>query len=459
MITNQLEFKELLKKSSCRGFGLQIALLTLMTFVFYIPLTWARIYIDINAPAINKLKVAVADFHNLGGSNEHPELSRKIANIINHDLDLSGYFSPIDRQAFLENKDEGITQETISFKNWSVIGAELLVKGDYTIIGNKIELVARLFDTYRGKQILGRRLLGSIKDYRWVVHRFSNEIIRRLTGRDSMFLTQLAYVDSSTGNKEIWLSDYDGYNSRLITSGSYIALSPRISPDGCHIIYTSYKDGRPKLYLKDLRSGYTKVLSQRKGLNIGAAWTPDGTRVALTLSVNGNPDIYLIDLNGKILKRLTSSWGIDVSPCFSPDGKMMAFVSNRSGSPQIYIKDLTTGNCRRLTFEGRYNTSPCWSRLNRIVYTSMNQGSFDIFTMDPNGGEPKQLTEGPGNDEDPCWSPCGRYIVFSSNRLGRYHLYIMSANGQNQRRITGGEGEQTSPSWGVLGNRCIRWRW
>ena len=413
----------------------------------------ARIYIDINAPSISKFKVAVPDFHNLGKTSDHPDLAQKFADIISHDLELSGYFLPIDKKAFLEEEGEGITLEEINFKNWSVIGAELLVKGGYTIIGNHVEVVARLFDTYWGKQIMGKRFLGRIANYRWLAHRLSNEIIRMLTGQDGMFLTQLAYVDTTTGNKEIRLSDYDGYNSRAITTDSNIALSPRISPDGNRVIYTSYKDGRPKLYLKDLRSGHTKVLSQRKGLNIGAAWTPDGTKVALTLSVKGNPDIFLIDLNGKIVKRLTSNWGIDVSPCFSPDGKMMAFVSNRSGSPQIYIKDLATGNSRRLTFEGNYNTSPRWSRLNRIVYTSMNHGSFDIFTIDPEGGEPKQLTGDTGNNEDPCWSPCGRYIVFSSNRLGKYHLYIMTANGQNQRRITGRQGEQTAPSWGPVGTK------
>ncbi len=421
--------------------------------LFSVPVQ-ARIYIDINSPSISKFKVAVADFRNLGQQNDHPELGQKFAEVISHDLDLSGYFSPIDKKAFLADENEGITLEEINFKNWSVIGAELLVKGGYTVIGNHVEVIARLFDTYWGKQVMGKRFLGQVANYRWLAHRLSNEIIRILTGQDGMFLTRLAYVDTSTGNKEIRISDYDGHNSRAVTSDNSIALSPRISPDGTHIIYSSYKDGRPKLYLRDLRSGVTKVLSERKGLNIGASWTPDGKQIALTLSIKGNPDIFLIDLNGRILKRLTSNWGIDVSPSFSPDGKMMAFVSNRSGSPQIYIKDLANGKSRRLTFEGNYNTSPSWSRLNRIVYTSMNHGSFDIFTIDPEGGEPNQLTGESGNNEDPCWSPDGRYIVFSSNRLGKYHLYIMTINGQNQRRITGRKGEQTAPSWGPgLSNR------
>ncbi|MBW1729355.1 MAG: Tol-Pal system beta propeller repeat protein TolB [Deltaproteobacteria bacterium] len=427
----------------------QIVLVLLLFAALIVPHEAAgRIYIDINAPSISKFKIAIPDFRNLGRPGEHLELGQKLAAVTVHDLDLSGYFSPIDKKAFLEEENEGLTLTEINFRNWSLIGAELLVKGGYTVIGSHVEVVARLFDVYWGKQIMGKRFLGEVDNYRELVHRLSNEIIRALTGQEGIFLTRLAYVDNSTGYKEIYLSDYDGHRSIPLTSDRSIALSPRISPDGTKVLYTSYKAGQPKLYLKDLRSGLTRKLSERKGLNIGAAWTPDGSKVALTLSIKGNPDIFLIDLDGRILERLTSHWGIDVSPSFSPDGKKMAFVSNRSGSPQIWIKDLVNGHSRRLTFDGNYNTSPSWSRLNRIVYTSMNHGSFDIFTIDPEGGEPRQLTENQGNNEDPCWSPDGRYIVFSSNRLGRYHLYIMTANGQNQRRITRGKGHQSAPSWG-----------
>ena len=416
--------------------------------LFFLPGTGlARIYIDINAPSIRKFNIAIPDFKYLGKDNRNPELSTRLPGVISNDLALSGYFSPMDKQAFLEGKDGPLTLQKIRFKDWSVIGAELLLKGGYTCVGRSLEMEVRLFDVFWARQILGKRIIGDIKDYRYLMHRLGNEIIRQLTGHEGIFLTRLAFVGNERGNKEIYVSDYDGHNVQPMTNDRSIALLPRWSPDGMKIMYNSYKDGGPMLYMKDIRSNRVKRISSRAGLNIGASWTPDGKNVALTLSKNGNPDIYAIDLNGKILKKLAGHWGIDVSPAFSPDKKKMAFVSNRSGSPQIYLLHLETGREERLSFEGKYNTSPVWSSLNRIAFVSMNDGHFDIYTMDADGGRVKRLTENQGNNEDPCWSPDGRYIVFSSNRKGRYHLYMMNANGQNQSRITFLRGDQSSPSW------------
>ncbi len=417
--------------------------------VFCFPgLSSGRIFIDINAPSIPKFKIAIPDFKRIGGDAGHLELGVELPKVLTNDLELSGYFSPIDQGAFLEEKDAPLTGDKINFKDWSVIGAELLLKAGYSCIGSRLQVELRLYDVFWGKQILGKRALGDISGSRHLIHSLSNEIVLKLTGYNGISLTKLAYVGDGTGHKEVYTSDYDGYNTDAVTSDKNIAMLPRWSPDGKKLAYNSYKKGGAELYLKDLGSGVTKRLSGRSGLNIGAAWSPGGEKLALTLSDQGNSDIYMINLEGKILKRLTDHWGIDVSPSYSPDGKRIAFVSNRSGSPQIYILTIEDGKMERLTFEGKYNTSPSWSRLNRIAYTSMSEnGSFDICTIDPSGGGVRVLTGDGWNDEDPCWSPDGRYIVFSSDRTGTYHIYIMNFNGQNQSRVTFQKGNQTSPTW------------
>ena len=423
-----------------------LGFLILATFFFPVN-CFARIYIDINAPSIRKFNIAIPDFKKLGSNNEHPELVTGLAGVISNDLDLSGYFTPMDKEAFLEDNDAPQAMEDIRFKDWSVIGAELLLKGSYTCIGRNLEVEIRLFDVFWGRQILGKRALGDINHFRNLMHRLGNNIIKTLTGQQGIFLTKLAFVGNASGHKEIYACDYDGHNMRQITADKSISLLPRWSPDGKKIMYNSYKDGGPLLYMRNLHSGAVKKISARSGLNIGACWTPDGKRAALTLSRKGNPDIFTIDLNGKVIKQLTNHWGIDVSPTFSPDGKKVAFVSNRSGSPQIYVLDLMSGKEERLTFQGNYNTSPAWSSLNRIAFVSKDAGYYDIYTMDPNGSRLRRLTENGGNNEDPCWSPDGRYIIFSTDRKGRYNLYIMNGNGLNQRRITFLEGDQTAPSW------------
>jgi TolB protein len=407
-----------------------------------------RIYIDINAPSIRKFNIAIPDFKDLSQNSKDPEMATALPGVISNDLDNSGYFTPMDKEAFLGDNDAALAFDDIRFKDWSVIGAELLLKGRYTLIGRNVEVEIRLFDVFWGRQLLGKRALGDINRYRQLMHRLGNEIIRTLTGQDGIFLTKLAFVSNASGHKEVYTCDYDGHNVSQITADKSIALLPRLSPDGKKILYNSYKDGGPMLYMKDIRSDKIRQISARSGLNTGACWAPDGKKVALTLSPKGDPDIFTINLDGKIVKRLTNHWGIDVSPTFSPDGNKIAFVSDRSGSPQIYVLDLTNGREERLTFEGNYNTSPAWSSLNRIAFVSQDSGHNDIYIMDPNGGRLRALTGNQGNNEDPCWSPDGRYIMYSSNRKGRYQLYLMDANGLNQKKITFMEGDKTAPSWG-----------
>jgi TolB protein len=411
----------------------------------------ARIFIDINAPAVQKLQIAIPAFSTRASGAAEPGFGGKLADVVSNDLELSGYFVSIEEEAFLPGALKDVARDEIRFKDWSMIGAELLLACTYSAIGQRLELEVRLYDVFRARRLFTKRLLGKRDEYRNLAHRLSNEIIHLLTGQKGMFLSRLAYVNRRQGKeevyKELFTCDVDGHNAEQLTFDKGLSLLPRWSPDGKKLLYVSYKDGGPMLYLKDLGTGVDRRISARNGLNIGAAWAPGGEQIALTLSHGDNPDIYTMDLKGNILDRLTRHWGIDVSPAYSPDGRKMAFVSNRSGSPQIYVRDLESGEERRLTFEGNYNTSPTWSSLNRIAFAGMDNGRFDIYTINEDGTGLQNLTQGQGNNEDPCWSPDGRYLAFSSNREGGYHLYLMTAGGQNQTRITFQKGEQTSPSW------------
>lgn len=424
--------------------------LLVLIILFMQGTAFAKISIDINSPSIQRIQVAIPDFKNLNQLKDYPELATELPEIVSNDLDLCGYFLPMDKAAFLDQDGSGLTQESIYFKNWTLIGAELLLKAGYTCIGeNNIEVEVRLYDTFLARQLLSKKFIGRLDATRTLMHRISNEIIYSITGSRGLFLSRFVFVNNQTGNKELYICDFDGRNVEQLTSYNNITLLPKWSPTGDRIVFTSYTEDKPMLYLMDMASGDSRIISGKDGLNIaGASWHPDGDKLALTLRRSGNSDIFTINTDGKVLEQLTRHWAIDTSPAFSPDGTRMAFVSNRSGNPQIYIKDMESGNEERITFDLKYCTSPVWSQTGKIAFSVMEDGDINIYSINPDGSGVRKLTDGSGNNEDPYWSPDGRYIVFSSNRDGGgYNLYIMTSNGQNQRRITFIKGDNTAPSW------------
>ena len=428
--------------------------LALILALFSIPLVCsnrpcqARVYIDINAPYLRKIPAAIPVFKRITEGQDHAQLARMLSDLLAETVDFTGFFKILDRESFLEDPQKaGLVQHTINFKNWTDIGAELLIKGGFRYKGDVLEVELRLFDTFGGHLIVGRRYAGRLKDHRRIIHRFCDEVILRLTGHRGIFSSRIAFVSTTTGNKEIYIADFDGYNRRQFTNTETITLFPAWSSDGRWLAYTDYRHGKPELFIKHTSEQRGTVVSF-KGSSITPAWVPGRFALAASLSHEGNPSIYLLSGNGKIIKKLTRYWGIDVAPAWSPDGKEFAFVSNRSGSPQIYIKNIEDGNVRRLTYEGDYNTSPQWSpRGDYIAYVGLKNGYSDVYLTGIHANTRIQLTRDAGNNESPTWSPDGSLIAFSSTREGPSRIYVMNANGTDQRRLFLLAGEQTNPSW------------
>ena len=408
-------------------------------------------YINISDPFIRKLPVAVPDFKNLSGSTEEIQYGKEAQRILIHDLDFTGYLKVMDSGAFLEEPAKtGISEAEINFKDWTSIGAELLVTGGVLKNNNTISLKLRLFDVFKARLLVGKVYIGRSSDIRKMVHRFAGEISYQLTGKKGIFASKIAFVSTVDKHREIFTCDFDGYSPVQITHLKSITLSPSWSSDGNYIAYTSFVSGKPDIYIKNLRqdSGYVVGF---KGINISPAWVPGKFDLAACLSFSGDQEIYLLTGKGKIIKRLTKSWGIDVSPAFSPDGSKMAFVSKRSGTPQIYIKDLKTGSVTRLTFKGQYNTSPAWSPVgDKIAYVGIIKDHINIYVVGLDSDSvPVQLTHGTGDNENPTWSPDGSLIAFSSNREGVSRIYVMTAVGGDQRRLLKLKGVQSQPDWSL----------
>lgn len=413
-----------------------------------VPMANAKVYIDISSPAAKKLPIAIPGLYSAEG--EAAKAASRITEVIAHDLEVSGILNILDKTTYPADplKSE-LSQEAMDFRPWTAIGAEALVKGKVSMVGRNITVDARLYDVTTGKQIMASVYSKDSREFRKIAHKIADDIIASLTGEKGAFNTRIAFVGNGTGNKEIYVMDYDGEGIEALTQNGSINISPAWSPDGSVISYVSFKGGRPSVYVQEAGSRKAAKLPTPEGMSLGASWAPDGKRLALVISRGGNSDIYAINKDGSGLARLTDSWGLDLSPSWSPDGKEIVFVSDRGGSPQIYIMESSGANVRRLTFEGKYNSSPAWSpKGDRIAFAGVSDGRFEIFTINPDGSGLMQLTSHSGNNETPSWSPDGRLIAFSSTREGGSGIYIMRPDGTDQRKIGSTKGKATNPNWG-----------
>jgi TolB protein len=403
-------------------------------------------------PTARGLLAAVQLFADRAGASDR---SRTLREAIVSGLEFSTLFRSIDPKAFLAGETTQALDggSPVVCSDWKAIGTDVLVEGELWSEGaDSLYVEYRAWDVARCRGLVRKRYHGGNAEVRTIALRIADEIVGAFTGRNGVASTELAFVSTRTGSKEIHVMNADGTGLRRATTSRSINAFPSWSSDGQAIVYTSYREERrPNLFMLS-RGGSSPGRILRSVLN-GApqyrgVFAPQGRRLAFVASVDGSSEIFSVNADGSGLRRLTRDRAIDVSPTWSPDGQRIAFVSDRAGSPQVYLMDADGGEARRLTFDGSYNTAPAWSPDGRwIAYETRIDGQFDIWLIDPEGTVNAPLVSHPQSDETPAWSPDSRLLAFSSKRRGPADIYVVDLSGQNERRLTQG-GENTNPAWG-----------
>lgn len=399
-----------------------------------------KVYLDITASGTRKISMAVPWFSDTAQSGASQALGRELASTLEKALEFHGIISIIPNQNYSGSRSP----------DWKQLGADYTILGSYTLSPAGINFEMRLLNVAGGDIILGKKYTGTTEQKQDIIFRFCDSVIKELTGEQGIASSQIAFIADSSGAKEAYLTNILGDRTRQITRHRNLVISPRFTPDGRSLSYTSYHKGNQNLYITDLnQSKSTQALSQKKGMNLAPAWSPDGQRMVLTMSKDGNPDLYLLDRQGNVLEQLTRRSGINVSAAWSPNGNTIAFVSDRSGKPQLYLMDLGTKNVKRLTFKGSENAEPSWSpKGDLLAFSSLTNGSYQICTMPPvEGATPFQVTKDAGHHESPDWSPDGKQLIFAKREGGAQKIYAVLKNGSYQRQLFSIKGNQTYPRW------------
>lgn len=247
----------------------------------------------------------------------------------------------------------------------------------------------------------------------------------------------IAYVVSTTDAKadrsqsDVWMVSFDGkVNRRVTQTPAESESSPRWSPDGKFLAFTSSRPGPNKgsqIWLLDLAGGEARQLTDIKGRLQGYEWAPDSKRFAMVV---GDPDpeaeapadasatrtakpividryrfkqdvqgylrsdrksyIYLYDISSKRLDRLTKGKQNESSPQWSPDGTRIAFSSNKSADPdrdpyvRIYVAEAKAGSAeKQVTPDNSLGSGGAeWSSDGRwLAYMETDEKKYGAYDM------------------------------------------------------------------------------
>ena len=306
--------------------------------------------------------------------------------------------------------------------------AEFAVTGTVEPAGDNLRVRCEVYNVITRERYLGKAYRMPARNARRMAHQVADDIIQAITGHPGMSATRIVMVGNRTGHKELYICDSDGANLRQLTNDRSLSLSPKWSPDGKQIVYTSFLSHFPDVYLITLETGARQRVSNYPGLNASAAIAPSGDELALTLSKDGNPDLFIKNLRSGRLTRLTrTTRAAEASPSWSPDGRRIVYVSDAPGAPQLYMIDRNGGDPRRITSRGSENVDPDWGRNGFIAYSSRVGGAYQICVLNPETLDFRQISSGNGDYEDPSWAPDGRHIICTRTRNRISRLFVLDS--------------------------------
>src|SRR5260221_150132 len=271
---------------------------------------------------VERIRLAVPEFKASNQDPRNAELLRTFNDTLWNDLDNAGIFDMVSK-SFYPLGQIGSPGD-LKLDTWGAapVNAAMLAFGNLAATANNVTVQGWLDDVKNptSPQVLTKQYTeaATTQQARVIAHKFADEIILRMGGGiNGIAETQIFFVSSRGGHKEIWAMDYDGANQHPVTTLGTISLSPHISPDGSRLAFSSFSGSGWEIRMFSFDLNRMVSFPRFGGTNTSPSWSPDGSKLAFSSSRSGESGINVIDQSGGNLHRITSSRGPHVSPVWN----------------------------------------------------------------------------------------------------------------------------------------------
>ncbi len=231
--------------------------------------------------------------------------------------------------------------------------------------------------------------------------------------------------------------------------------SPRLSPDGRHVVYAQQRVDRKtekkyaNLWVVPTAGGTPVQFTFGDQIDGSPRWSPDGSTIAF-LSNRGDKEkpaqVYLISFGGGEARPLTNLEGEIGDLAWSPDGRKL-LLSVRKKDPEAIEREKDEQKKKLGVVARHYDR--LYYKLDGYGYLPHER--WHIWTVDArtnpgsgSTGKAKQITDGPVWDElSPTWSPDGKWIAYHCRQGGETRICVVSLDGQPAGEPISG----TTPAW------------
>lgn len=363
-------------------------------------------------------KIAIVNFSG-DGSN-----ANNVTDIISNDLNITGEFS---------------------VKEYSSINAvessnQYIITG--TVESNSNITYQLMANTGTNTLILNQKLTFKAADLRRAGHLVSNGIYHQLTNSPGIFTSKIAYITQKGSTYKIIISDYDGYNQKVLVSVNAPLTSLAWDKSGKQLAYVSFESGKPVVYVQDLYQAKRYSVANFSGSNSSPSFTPNSSALSVTLTKDDGSHIYLVDNSeykkGVSARSLISFGSIDTEANIASN-ESTVFTSNHDGGPQIFMSNLHGMPPVRLTINlGNYNTTPRFSHdLSKITFINRNSGTLKTYVLDLATHTAYPVSIKTNLDLSPSFAPNDKLILFSSDN----RMYIVNTTGTSETKLNSITGE------------------